>query len=74
MLVEAYGTPPASHSVATARRLCRMPGMRHALRAAVGSLSKSKSSVSVVVIVAPLGILKCFASSIPVPGLAGSDV
>ena len=49
---------PASQSVATDSRLCRMPGMRYARRAAGGKRSRAKSIVSEVVIVAPFGMLK----------------
>ena len=54
---------PALHSVLTARRLFVIPGHMWAVRAVGGSLSRRRSSVSVVLMVDPLGMERDFAIS-----------
>ena len=54
---------PELHSVLTGRRLFVIPGHLWDVRAVGGSLSRRRSSVSVVFMVAPLGMERDFAIS-----------
>ena len=60
----------ALHSVLTARRLFVIPGHLWAICAVGGSLSRRRSSVSVVFMVAPLGMDRYFAISLSLARLA----